>query len=118
MKSGTLNDMVNVIKKDFDNNVQPVLSGVKNATLGFLEGLYTPFLMSTGYRRYINTESSGRFVVQGVIATFMGAGIAIGGILGVYEGRWKETLLGLGAIAATNVVDYFANVYKRSKRHG
>ena len=119
MKSRTLRDMVKIIREDLDNCVRPVVSGVKEATLGLLEGLYTPFLMSTGNRRGLDALNSGRNVKSwaqyiSALSTFVGTGLFLE-FLGIEKGRWKESLGALGVIAATNVFDYLQNAYRKAK---
>ncbi len=94
---------------------------------GLIRGIYTPFLMNTGmrqlHRNYRDIEDSvildgvrDENLLQDMTHAAIAISVCIPPIMYAFIGEDVELkYLGLGVLTTTNVIDYLANVYRRSK---
>jgi hypothetical protein len=105
-----MSNLTQIIKEDF--------RGVGRIVMGAVQGIYTPALMNTGVRQFANEitrdDKSGVEIVAKDTAQIVSAcGIHVPlAKYAIEQGRGLEYF---GALALTNVVDYLAHTYKRSK---
>ncbi len=87
---------------------------------GFFNGIYTPALMNTGLKQFSNrmsihndrTEWEGAFDLIAYIPTsFAAFYLSLD-----YAIEKRRVLEYFGALAVTNLIDYFVHAYKRSKK--
>ena len=92
---------------------------VKEVMEGAFRGTYTPFLLSTSIRQFIDEGCNMQKSLAHIVANNMAQAVSFAAIhipLANYvfqQGKGKEYC---GVLIASNVIDYFTHVYKRSRK--
>lgn len=116
-----MSKLVEIVKGDFEKvhkEVYELYEVVEPVTTGIARGLYSPFALCTGIRKFLkefDDDTSGSFkpavkgAFQMTVALFahMSLGFAAADV-----GYGEEYL---AALAIGNVIDYGASLYRRSK---
>ena len=111
--------LTQIIKNDF-GEVGRVLKDVAKGTIrGVVQGIYTPALINTGARQFVNEvsredKSNVEIISKDVTQVASAALIYIP--LTVHAIEQNKGLEYFGVLTATNVIDYLINAYKRSKK--
>jgi hypothetical protein len=107
-----MGNLAQVIKNDF----QLVGKVLKGTAIGTFRGIYTPALMNTGTKQFIDDVKSNEpfteFVAKGTTQIASACLIHIPlSVLAIEQGKLEY----FGMLATTNTIDYLVHAYKRSK---
>ena len=104
---------INSIMRENLNHLGEVLKGI---VIGAVQGIYTPVLMNTGVRQFVETirydkpEFIAKGTAQAISACFVHFPLAM------YALEQRRELEYFGALAVTNMIDYLVHTHKHSKK--